>query len=530
MSEDLNHSVVKELFITSDSSGVKIALLEDKKLVEVHEERSSDHFGVGDIYLGVTKKLNSGMNAAFVNIGAEKDAFLHYLDLGNHFNTMKNFVNDVINTNKKSIANYPYEPELPKVGKIGEVLSSGQKLLLQIAKEPISTKGATVTTEISLAGRYLVLVPFMDKIFISQKITRSSEKRRLRKLVQSIKPKKFGIIVRTVATGKEMEELQADLDQLMDRWKVIVDKLSMAVAPAKIASELDMTTSLIRDMINDSFESIYVDDPLLFQELKQYLHSVSPEYTHILKLYKNPKPLFEAMNITKQIKASFGKNVTIKNGVYLVIEHTEAMHVIDVNSGNRAKAGKDQEENVLTVNMEAAVEIARQLRLRDMGGIISIDFIDMKKPANRTALYQKMLQLMKDDKAKHTILPVNKFGIIQITRQRVRQEKVIHVAETCPSCRGTGKVQPTILIVKEMQEMIEYIINQKIASRFYIKVHPIIYAYLTRKLYSHRFKWSIKYKRWIKLVPDESFQLLDYRFYNRMDEQIMFWTSPAIDE
>lgn len=531
MSEELLKPIAKELVITSCEKEVQIALLEDKKLVEIHREKSIDQFVVGDIYLGVVKKINpAGMNAAFVNIGSERDAFLHYLDLGNHVRTMNEFVNQAITNNKKSISNFPYQPEIPKVGKVGEVLTTGQKILVQIAKEPISTKGATVTTEISLAGRYLVLVPFMDKVSVSQKIKSSAERRRLKNLVQSIRPKKYGIIIRTVANNKNIEEITKDLNQLVDRWKMIVEKIPLVVTPARVAAELDITTSLIRDMVNDSFEAIHIDNPVLFQEVKQYMSSISTDYANIVKLYKNPKPLFETMNISKQIKGSFGKIVTIKNGVYLVIEHTEAMHVIDVNSGNRAKAGKDQEENAATVNLEAAAEIARQLRLRDMGGIITIDFIDMKKASNRNLLYQTLLQLMRNDKAKHTILPVNKFGLIQITRQRVRQATIIDTTEQCPTCHGTGKVKPSILIEEEIQSMIEYLIEKQIEKKFSIAVHPMVYAYLTKNLFSKRVKWSWKYKQWIKLIPNQNHHLLEFKFFNKDMEQIVFWTKPNIED
>jgi ribonuclease G len=531
MSEELPKPISKELVITSFEKEIQIALLEDKKLVEIHKEKSTDQFAVGDIYLGVVKKTNSGgMNAAFVNIGSDRDAFLHYFDLGNHARTMNEFVNQVITNNKKSIANFPYQPEIPKVGKINEVLTPGQKILVQVAKEPISTKGATVTTEISLAGRFLVLVPLMDKVTVSQKIKSSAERRRLKNLVQAIRPKKCGIIIRTVANGKNLEEITKDMNQLVDKWKLIIEKLPLVTAPAKVAAELDISTSLIRDIVNESFEAIHVDNPVLYQEIKQYLTSISSDYSNILKLYKNPKPIFETMNVSKQIKGSFGKIVTIKNGIYLVIEHTEAMHVIDVNSGNRNKAGKDQEENATNVNLEAAAEIARQLRLRDMGGIITIDFIDMKKTSNRTLLYQTLVQLMKNDKAKHTILPVNKFGLIQITRQRVRQATIIETSEQCPTCHGTGKVKPTILIEEEIQNMIEYLIEKQIEKKFYISVHPIVHAYLTQKMVSKRFKWSLKYKQWIKLVPNQNLHLLEFKFFNKDQDQIVFWTKPTIEE
>jgi ribonuclease G len=343
---------------------------------------------------------------------------------------------------------------------ISDIIQPGQSILVQVAKEPISTKGARLTAEISLAGRYLVLVPFMNKITVSQKIKNGEERNRLRKIVQSITPKRFGIIIRTVAKGKNIDELTADLNLLLEKWKSVVAKLPQAKPPAKIASEEDRITSIIRDVLDDSFEAVHVDNKELFQEIKSYLTTHIPDKKNIVKLYKGQKPIFEEMNVALQIKSSFGKVVILKQGVYLVVEHTEAMHVIDVNSGNRIKTG-NSEENALRVNLEAAVEIARQLRLRDMGGIISIDFIDLAKNANRTILYRTLQELMKSDKAKHTVLPVNKFGVVQITRQRVREATIIETSELCPTCNGTGKIKSSLLIQEDIENMIEYLSNLK---------------------------------------------------------------------
>ncbi|MCQ2265771.1 MAG: Rne/Rng family ribonuclease, partial [Bacteroidales bacterium] len=420
-----DNEITKELIITSHTNEVQIALLEDKKLVEIHRETSSDCHSIGDIYLGTVRKIMPGLNAAFVNVGSEKDAFLHYLDLGSHARTINEFVNQAINYNKRSIAKVKPLEEVEKNGKIGNVLSSGQKILVQVAKEAISTKGPRITTEISFAGRYLVLVPFMDKINVSQKIKNSQERKRLKKIVQGIKPQNFGIIIRTVAKDKTVEDLSADLQQLKSRWDNAVNKLFKAEAPVKIADELDKTSALIRDMVNDSFNAIYIDSQSIYREVVDYLKSFSSEKTDIVRFYNEKQPIFEHFNVAKQIKGSFGKVVTIKNGIYLIIEHTEAMHVIDVNSGNRVKSSQTPEDNAFDVNVSAAQEIARQLRLRDMGGIITIDFIDMHDPAHKSLLFKRMQEFMANDKARHTILPLNKFGLLEITRQRVKEATVI---------------------------------------------------------------------------------------------------------
>ncbi|MDR2979358.1 MAG: Rne/Rng family ribonuclease [Bacteroidales bacterium] len=520
--------VIRELIVASHPGEVQIALLEDKKLVEIHREKSSDQFSVGDIYLGKIKKINPGLNAAFVGIGSEKDAFLHYLDLGIHARTMNEFVKQAVEKNKQSIANFPYEPEVEKNGKIGNAISSGQQILIQIAKEPISTKGPRVTTEISMAGRYLVLVPFMDKITVSQKIKSSQERKRLKKIVQGIKPKHFGIIIRTVAENKQAEDIENDLQQLHERWKIAVGKLHKATAPAKIAADLDKTSALIRDLVNESFNAIYVDNPGLYNEIKSYLKSISFDKVKILNLYKDKQPIFEHFNVALQIKSSFGKIVTIKNGVYLIIEHTEAMHVIDVNSGKRVKSNLSQEENAMEVNLIAAAEIARQLRLRDMGGIIAIDFIDLAQVANRSTLHKKMMEFMIPDKARHTILPVNKFGVMQITRQRIRQATIIETTEICPSCQGTGKIKASILLEEEVDNTIEFLITKQRESKITMVLHPYVYSYFTKGLISKQVKWFLKYRQWIKVKSNADYNILEYKFLNADNEEIVFWKTPHI--
>jgi ribonuclease G len=462
-----------------------------------------------------------GLNAAFVNIGDEKEAFLHYLDLGLYARSLNDFINQVIHNNKRSIANIKLQPEVEKIGKIGDIIQSGQSILVQIAKEPISTKGARLTSEVSLAGRYLVLVPFMDKISISQKIRNGEERNRLKKIIQSIRPKRFGIIIRTVAQGKNIDELSSDLELLIEKWKSILTKLPQTNAPAKVASEEDKITSIIRDVVNLSFDAIHVDDKELFQEVKSYLTTHIPEKKGIVKLYKGKKPLFEEMNIALQIKSSFGKVVILKHGVYIVIEHTEAMHVIDVNSGNRHKIGSS-EEIALRVNLEAAIEIVRQIRLRDMGGIITIDFIDLKKAANRTLLSRTLQDLMKNDKAKHTILPMNKFGIVQITRQRVRATTVIETTEHCPTCNGTGKIKSSMLIQEDIENMIEHLIEKQLEKGFYLAVHPFIRAYFTKRFFSIQWKWFLRFHRRIKIVEKSNFAVVEFKFYNKNNDEIIF--------
>ncbi len=512
----------KELIIDSGTAEVVMALLEDKRLVELHRERKNNNYSVGDIYLGKIKKIIPGLNAAFVDVGYEKDAFLHYLDLGSQINSLSKYTKLAMAGKTKILAmeHFHLEKEIEKTGKITEVLASNQPVLVQIAKEPISTKGPRITSELSLAGRYLVLVPFSDRISISQKIQNSEEKNRLKRLVQSIKPKNFGVIIRTVAEGKMVADLDADLNNLVSKWYGIAEKLSSAKPPRIILGEINRSSAMLRDMLNESFNNIHVNDPLVYEELRDYIKTIAPEKLDILKLHKGRTQIFDHFGIEKQIKGSFGKVVSIKSGAYLVIEHTEALHVIDVNSGQRMSSDNTQENNALDVNLEAAAEIARQLRLRDMGGIIVVDFIDMVQAANRRKLYEKMKEEMKRDRAKHNVLPPSKFGLVQITRQRVRTETSVETLEKCPACNGTGKIKPSIIYIDEIESNLRYLIREQNEQSLTLRVHPFIHAFLTKGFLSIRMKWFLKYKKWIRLYPSTSYHFLEYRFFNKLDDEI----------
>ncbi len=512
----------KELIINSGTSEVVMALLEEKRLVELHRDRKNNNYSVGDIYLGKIKKIIPGLNAAFVDVGYEKDAFLHYLDLGSQVNSLNKYTKLAMAGKTKVLPmdNFHLEEEIEKTGKITEVLSNSQTILVQIAKEPISTKGPRITTEVSLAGRYLVLVPFSDRISVSQKIQSSEEKSRLKRLVKSIKPKNFGVIIRTVAEGKMVADLDADLNNLVSKWYNIAEKLSNAKPPRIIQGEINRSSAMLRDLLNESFNNIHVNDHMMFEELRDYIKTIAPEKLDILKLYKGKPPIFDHFGVEKQIKGSFGKIVSFKSGAYLVIEHTEALHVIDVNSGQRISSENTQEANALDVNLEAAVEIARQLRLRDMGGIIVVDFIDMVQSVNRRKLYEKMKEEMKKDRAKHNVLPPSKFGLVQITRQRVRSETNVEILEKCPACGGSGKIKPSIIMIDEIESNLRYLIREQNESSLTLRVHPFIHAFLKQGWPSIRLKWFFKYKKWISIHPSTSYHFLEYRFFNKLDDEI----------
>ena len=511
-----------DVVINSKSSEDVIALVENKRLIELHKEKSNNKYSVGDIYLGRIKKVMPGLNAAFVDVGYSKDAFLHYLDLGPNFGSLNKYVQGVFSNKQKnsSLKGFKFEEEINKDGKIAEQLKSNQHVLVQIAKEPISTKGPRLSSEISLAGRYMVLVPFSNRISVSQKIRNQEEKDRLKRLIKSIRPEGFGVIIRTVAENKKVADLHSDLNDLVEKWDQCFKQLKTAKPPFKVLGELSRSSAMLRDLLNKDFNNIYVDNPETQAELKEYLASIAPGKEKMVKGYKRNIPIFEHFGLEKQIKALFGKNVTMKSGAYLVIEHTEALHVIDVNSGQRSKSKDDQEQNAIDVNMEAAEEIARQLRLRDMGGIIVVDFIDLKDGSNRELLYEKMKEFMKIDRAKHTVLPPSKFGLIQITRQRVRPEMDIKTAEKCPCCNGSGETQASVLLIDEIQNNLRYIYQNLNIKKVSLVVHPFIEAHLTKGLLSVQKKWYMKYKRWLNVRKSNAYQFLEYRFFDAKGEEI----------
>jgi ribonuclease G len=510
-----------ELVVNAKGNEVDIAFLKDNVLTELHKEKGGQDFTVGDVYLGKVHRVIPSLNAAFVDVGYEKDAFLHYLDLGPQYRSMNKFVKRTLAGKQPSadLTDFPVEDDIDKNGKINDVVSSSQQILVQVAKEPISSKGPRLTSEITLAGRYMVLVPFGDKISLSQRIKNSEERTRLRRLIQSIKPKKCGVIVRTVAENKKVAELDSDLRNLVARWEKLHENLKTATPPKRVLGEINKTSSVLRDLLSANFSDIHVNDNELGEEIKSYLRRVAPAHEKIVRV-KHGVDLFDKLGVNRQIKAAFGKQVNLKSGAYLIVEHTEAMHVIDVNSGSRKGGDKGQAQNALDTNLECAEEIARVLRLRDMGGIIAVDFIDMHTRAHQRQLFDKLKECMKDDKAKHNVLPPSKFGVVEITRQRVREVTDISTEEDCPCCEGSGKVQATILVTDQIENHLRYIIKEFKTKKITLKVHPFIGAFLKSGLISQRMKWAMKHKVSLKIMSDEDLPYLKFLFINEKGEQI----------
>lgn len=511
-----------ELIVDVQPTDISTALLEDGRLMSLQKESRDVSYAVGNLYFAKVKKLMPGLNAAFVNVGHKKDAFLHYLDLGSQFSSYSEFIKSVLENPEKrpSLSKFKLKPDIDKHGSVSDTLQQGQQLLVQIVKEPISTKGPRLTTEITFTGRFMVLIPFNNKISVSQKIKNSAEKMRLRKLVESIKPNNFGVIIRTSAENKRAAELNAEMKVLVKCWEDSIAKLQYTTPPTLVYEEESRAVSVIRDIFNPEFESIYVNNAEVYDQLHNYVSLIAPDRADIVKIYSDDVPIFDKFNITRQIKSSFGKTVSFKSGAYIIIESTEALHVIDVNSGNRSKASTDQESNALDVNLLAADEIARQLRLRDMGGIVVVDFIDMAKSEHRQALYDHMREVMQKDRARHNILPLSKFGLMQITRQRVRPVLDIVTAETCPSCGGEGEVLPSLLFTDMLKDKIDYLVNSLGVKNFIMYVHPFVEAYLKKGIFSEYFKWRREFGRKFKLMADQSLAYLEYKVIDKDHNEI----------
>ena len=501
-----------ELIVDVQPQEIAIALTEDDRLQEVsREKRDQDNFAVGNIYYGRVKKVMPALNAVFVDVGYEKEAFLHYLDLGSQFRTLQSYVTKAVSDRRRmpSMQKTPRQAEVGKEGQIADVLKVGDTLLVQVSKEPINTKGPRLTAEISIAGRNIVLIPFSDGVMVSQKIKREAERQRLKQLMLSIKPLGFGIIVRTVAEDKRAAELDNELRLLVERWEQTVKTLQQREPVSLVSEEMGRTLGIIRDILSPDFTSIQVNDPEIYQEVRHYLELIAPESAKIVKLYKESQPIFDHFDITRQMKTGLGRTVGFKHGGYLIIDKTEALFSIDVNSGSK-KIYEDQEENAYQFNMLAADELVHQLRLRDIGGIIIVDFIDMDSKEHQQQLYEYVRKLMDRDRAKHNVLPLSKFGLMQITRQRVRPAVEMQVEETCPTCGGKGKIQASILFTDQIEEQIAHEYEQH-GRGLILYLHPYVYSYVCRGwLNSLKNQWRRKYG--ITVMESQALGMLETKF------------------
>ena len=512
----------RELIINVTSTEINIALCEDKVLVELGKDMAQTGFSVGDIYLGKVRKIMPGLNAAFVNIGHERDAFIHYQDLGPHFPSLDKVV-DSWAPGKKAIRveAMKIDSALEKDGKISDHLQVGQTVMVQVSKEAISTKGPRLTCDISLAGRNIVLVPFSSKVFLSQKIRSNEEKKRLKRVATGVLPKNFGVIIRTAATAATDLDVEQDILAAVEKWNKTCQQIRRHQAPALLMGEMSRANTIIRDSLDGSFTQICVDDEGMYNEIRSYIASVDPEKVKLVKLYRGSVPIFDNFDISRQIKSLFARYVSLKRGAYLIIESTEAMNVIDVNSGNRTKADDNQEQHVLEVNLAAAAEIARQLRLRDLGGIVIIDFIDMHKAQSRQLLYEEMQRLMATDKARHTILPLTKFGLMQITRQRIRPVAVKDIQEVCPTCGGTGKIEPTVLLERTIENQLSLLAEEHGERYVNLVVSPYVAAFIKQGVFSLRTRWALKYGMYISVTASQSAGIVEVKYLDRKGDDML---------
>ncbi|HOU47503.1 MAG TPA: ribonuclease E/G, partial [Chitinophagales bacterium] len=376
-----------------------------------------------------------------------------------------------------------------------------------------------LTCELSIPGRYTVLVPFTNSIGISKKIDNIDERERLLQVLQKIKPKNFGIVVRTNAAGVGEDELNYDIQNLLHKWKLMTENVKFQNPPKLLLKEMNKTFSIVRDLINDSFSKVITDSASLHGDLKAYVKEHAPEQVSIINNYTDKTPLFEAFDISRQIKAAFGKTVTLKSGAYVILEHTEALHVIDVNSGPKVKKDVSQDTLAFNTNVEAAQEIARQLRLRDIGGIIVIDFIDMKSSEFKHKVFEAMQEAMRPDKAKHVILPVSKFGLMEITRQRMKEQVMIDTREPLFHGNNKYKVDQPLQIIDNIKVELMQLKPHK-EKNFLLYAHPFIYAYLKKDTFSFRMYWYAKTGKVIRLIQDSSLHLGDYKLMTKAGDKV----------
>ncbi|MBQ0079958.1 MAG: Rne/Rng family ribonuclease [Alistipes sp.] len=512
----------KEIFISVSDDEMQIAQTYERRLEEFAKEQLASQFSVGDVYIGSVHKIMPGLNAAFIDIGSSKDAFIHYADLGENFLSFQHIVETHEPRHRGARVETMKLPEkIQKDGRISQYLVPGQKVMVQISKEAISTKGPRLTADISLPGRNIVLLPFCSKIMISQKIRSNAQKKRLRCIAEKALLKNFGVIIRTAAENASDEDVTQDILSMLDRWKQLCQSIRKIKDYGLLLREINRATAIIRDNLSEETSQIVVDDADLFDEIKGYIHLVDPKKEACVKLYKGSLPLFDNFDITRQIKSLFSKYVSLKRGAYLIIESTEAMNVIDVNSGNRTKAEDNQEQTATDVNLLAAQEVARQLRLRDMGGIIIIDFIDMRHATSRQLVYDEMRKLMSTDKAPHTILPLTKFGLMQITRQRLRPLTVMQTEDVCPTCGGTGKVEPIVLLEKRIENQLSLLTQERGYRSVILHVSPYVGAYLKRGIPSIRMRWQIKFRCLIRIRENHSLGILDIHYKDARGKNLL---------
>ncbi|MEX0929816.1 MAG: Rne/Rng family ribonuclease [Balneolales bacterium] len=506
-----------QIIVHAADKQTRIALIENGELAQLFIESPENQRTVGDIYLAEVHKVMAGIRAAFISMGTSRDAFLHFSDTGEHLEdyiVMLNGKKALPKNYEKFKAQQNGEAKTPSISELqnrsGALLQQKQKLLVQIVKEPIGSKGPRVSTNISIAGRFLVLMPMGDYVGVSKRIRSYKERRRLRQVVADILPEGFGVIIRTVAEGQDDEAIHEDLKDVLNKWEAILEKLESAKPPELLHRDLDMTESLIRDLFAKDYERILIDDSKMYKSIKSYVSRVAPAMVPNLQLYKGSEHVFDYMKIGRDVDSVFSPRVKMPSGGYLIFEQTEAMYVVDVNSGRYA-AKKNQEDNSLKTNLEAAREIAKQLRLRDIGGIIVVDFIDLWDDNNRKKIFDELKREFRKDRAKTNLLQMSDFGLVQITRQRIRPSVVNSVSRVCPMCGGSGAVVSQNTIVADMESWLtKYRYTYKLRS-VDLHVNPYLHSLLTSGFISQKLKWMLKRLMLISVYADDTISLNDFK-------------------
>lgn len=502
-----------QIIIHSSGKQTRVALLENGELAQLFIESEENQRTVGDIYLARVHKVMSGIRAAFIDLGMEKDAFLHFSDAGDHLGSyikMMNGDSSISSSANKELQKFDKLSNNDKQILAGKLLKNNQRLLVQVVKEPIGSKGPRVSTDITIAGRFLVLIPMGEYIALSKKINNGKERRRLKSIVGSMLPEGFGVIVRTVTQNQSKEAIEEDMRNVLKKWERILNKLEEAKPPTLLYKDLDITESLIRDLFAKQYDRVLIDDYQLYKSIKSYVSQIAPKMVPSVQLYKGKDHIFDHTNIGHDVNSIFSPRVRMPSGGYLIFEQTEAMYVVDVNSGPYA-AKEKQEDNSLKTNLEAAREIAKQLRLRDIGGIIVVDFIDLRDDKNRKKIYDELKKEFKKDRAKTNIIGMSDFGLVQITRQRIRPSVVNSVSKVCPMCGGSGSVVSQDTIVTDIESWISKFKYSTEYRAVDIYINPYLQSYLCKGPFSQRWQWMLKYKLKISLIPDETTSLNEFK-------------------
>ncbi len=500
----------KEIIINVSLGETRIAILEDQKLVELYFERPESERMVGDIYYARVAKVVKGMQAAFIDIGQQQDAFLHFSDV---VDNLKDF--DTLFTNNKQAKNESTSRKRRRNGNGNDVpLRPGQQILVQVTKEPIAHKGARITTNITLPGRFVVFVPFSNVIGISRKISHRRERKRLKDIGRKVCPPGFGMVIRTVSEGKDEEAIQADYKTLMQQWEKMASEIKKNEPPCLVFKDMGILSSVIRDLFTSDISRLAVDSRKLYRQIIRYLQDVSPGLVSRVELYRKKEPIFDQFGIESEISKSLARKFWLKSGGYIFFDHTEALTAIDVNSG-RFIGKKDHDANSLRINLEAAREIARQLRLRDIGGIIIIDFIDMVEEKNRKRLQDEFAKELRQDRAQVSLAPISIFGIIEMTRERIRPNLLHSISEACPACLGTGRIVSKSTVVARIERWIKRYRSEKGDRALQLVVHPELAKYLTFGFNSHLRKISWKYWTRIKVITEDTMSMDEFRVLDR---------------